>query len=82
MWLQIKADVLGLPVTALDGAEIGGAGTAVMAGCAVGIYGKNTVLAKPGKTFYPNSERCEYYKKQLEKYKKIYYAAREVMRGE
>ena len=82
VWLQIKADVLGLPVTALDCAEIGGAGTAVMAGCAVGIYDKNTVLAKPGKTFYPDAERCEYYKKQLEKYKRIYYAAREVMRGE
>ena len=82
VWLQIKADVLGLPVTALDGDEIGGAGTAVMAGCAVGVYGKNTILLKPRKTFYPDKARCEYYKKQLEKYKKIYYAAREVMNGE
>lgn len=82
VWLQIKADVLGLPVTALDGDEIGGAGTAVMAGCAVGVYGKNTILLKPRKTFYPNAAKCEYYKKQLEKYKKIYYAAREVMNGE
>ena len=43
VWLQIKADVLGLPVTALDGREIGGAGTAVMAGRAVGMYDGSTL---------------------------------------
>ena len=82
VWLQIKADVLGLPVTALDGKEIGGAGTAVMAGRAVGVYGKDTLLVKPRKTFYPDEKRHEYYVSQLKKYKKIYHAAREVMSGE
>ena len=82
VWLQIKADVLGLPVTALDGKEIGGAGTAVMAGRAVGVYGQNTILAKPRKTFYPDEKRHEYYLRQLKKYQKIYHAAREVMRDE
>ena len=82
MWLQIKADVLGLPVTALDGKEIGGVGTAVMAGRAVGVYGQNTILAKPRKTFYPDEKRHEYYLCQLKKYQKIYQAAKEVMRDE
>lgn len=73
---------MGLPVTALDGKEIGGAGTAAMAGYAAGIYEKNIILAKPRKTFYPNNAKHEYYKKQLAKYKKIYNAAKEVMRDE
>lgn len=82
IWLQIKADVLGLPITALDCSEIGGAGTALMAGRAIGVYDDATVLAKPRKTFYPDSEKHEYYKSQLKKYKKIYHAAKEVMRSE
>ena len=82
VWLQIKADVLGLPVTALDCKEIGSAGTAVMAGYAAGIYEKNTILAKPRKTFYPDNARHEYYKKQLAKYRKIYNAVKEVMGSE
>lgn len=82
VWLQIKSDVLGIPVTALNCKEIGSAGTAVMAGYAAGIYEKTMILAKPRKTFYPNDARHEYYKKQLVKYKKIYNAAKEVMRSE
>ena len=82
VWLQIKADVLGLPVTALDCEEIGGAGTAWMAGRAVGIFGENEVLAKPRKTFVPDEKNHEYYKKQFRKYKKIYHAAKEVLRDE
>ena len=82
VWLQIKADVLGLAVTALDGKEIGGAGTAIMAGRAVGVYDENTILAKPRKTFYPDEKRHAYYKNQIEKYRKIYAAAKEVMHDE
>lgn len=82
VWLQIKADVLGLPVTALDSREIGGAGTAFMAGRAVGVYDENTILAKPRKTFYPHEGKYKYYRSQLEKYRKIYKAANEVMYDE
>lgn len=82
VWLQIKADVLGLAVTALDGKEIGGAGTAIMAGRAIGVYDENTLLAKPQKTFYPDEKQHAYYKNQLEKYRKIYAATKEVMHDE
>lgn len=82
VWLKIKADVLGMPVTALDCGEIGGAGTAYMAGAAVGIYQKDTRLAERRQTFYPDKERHAYYAKQLEKYKKIYKVAREVLKDE
>ncbi len=79
VWLQIKADVLGLPVTALDSGEIGAAGTALMAGRAVGAYGGVSTLAKKRKVFYTDDARHEYYKNQLEKYKKIYGFAKEIL---
>lgn len=79
VWLQIKADVLGLPVTALDCGEIGGAGTALMAGRAVGAYGGVSILAKKRKVFYTDKVKHEYYMKQLKKYKKIYGFAKEIL---
>ena len=79
VWLQIKADVLGLPVTALDCGEIGGAGTALMAGRALGAYGGVSILAKKRKVFYTDKVKHEYYMKQLKKYKKIYGFAKEIL---
>lgn len=78
VWLQIKADVLNTPVTALDGNEIGGAGTAYLAGKAVGVYEYGTRLLKQRKAFYPNAEKHEFYKKQFKKYKRIYKAVKEM----
>ncbi len=82
IWLQIKADVLGLPVTALDCEEIGGAGTAWMAGRALGIYDASTLLAKPRKSFAPDPKRHAYYLEQFQKYRKIYPAIKEVLEDE
>ena len=82
IWLQIKADVLNTAVTALDGNEIGGAGTAYLAGKAVGMYEDRTSLLKERKVFYPNFEKYEFYKKQFKKYKKIYTAVKEVDKNE
>lgn len=82
VWLQIKADVLGLAVTALDCKEVGGAGTALMAGCGIGVFDESTVLAKPRKTFYPDAERHKIYKDNLKKYKKIYSLSKEVLKQE
>lgn len=78
IWLQIKADVLNTVVVALDGNEIGGAGTAYLAGKAVGMYDEGTRLLKERKTFYPNPKNHDFYKKQFSKYKKIYDAVKEV----
>ena len=71
--------MLGLPVTALDCGEIGGAGTAPMAGRAVGAYGGVSILAKKRKVFYADKVKHEYYMKQLKKYKKIYGFAKEIL---
>ncbi|MDO5310517.1 MAG: FGGY-family carbohydrate kinase, partial [Clostridia bacterium] len=79
VWLQIKADVLGIPVTALDAGEIGAAGTAYLAGLAIGVYDEDMRLTSERCVFYPNEERHKIYCRNFEKYKKIYGAVREVM---
>ncbi len=79
VWLQIKADVLNIEVTALDGEEAGGAGSAYLAGKAVGIYSEGKQLLSERKIFKPNAKTHEIYTKQFEKYKKIYNAVTEVM---
>ena len=82
IWLQIKADVLNMEVVALNGTEIGGAGTTYLAGLAVGMYEEGMSLVSERKTFYPNAEKHEFYKKEFEKYKKIYSAVKGVECGE
>ncbi len=82
VWLQIKADIFGIPVKALDGSEIGAAGTAVLAGKAVGVYKSNCKLIGEKKIFYPNVRKNNFYNKQYKKYARIYQAVREVMKNE
>ena len=58
VWLQIKADILNRPVTALLAKEAGACGTCMMAGVAIGIYKDlyeaKTVFVKEKKTFIPD----------------------------
>lgn len=82
VWLQIKADVTNIPVTALNGKEIGGAGTAFLAGRAIDIYPEKMKLFEERKRFYPNPETHAYYAKQFQKYKKIYNCAKEILNDE
>lgn len=79
-WLQIKADVLGIPIAALDLGEIGGAGTALIAGRAIGMYDNNTVLTKMRQIFYPIEENHSFYKLQMNKYRQIYNMAKNIMK--
>ncbi len=82
VWLQIKADIFGLPVTSLDSGEIGAAGTALLAGKALGFYGDGTKLVGQKSVFTPNPENHEFYAKQYEKYRKIYPAVKGVLSHE
>lgn len=77
VWLQIKADVLGIPVTALYGSEIGAAGTASLAAKAIGK--EIDTVSRERTVFYPDADRHEFYLKQFEKYKKIYGAVKEIL---
>lgn len=80
VWLQIKADILNRPVTALLAKEAGTCGTCMMTGVAVGVYkdlrdAKNAFV-KEKKTFMPNRNNVEKYQKYYKAYKNIYDAVR------
>lgn len=80
VWLQIKADILGMSITAVSSKETGAAGTAALAGVAVGAY-RNLkdiigVMAQVRQVFTPNPEHKAVYDSLYAKYKGIYAAIR------
>ena len=83
VWLQIKADILNRPVTALLAKEAGACGTCMMTGVAIGVYkdlyeAKN-VFVKEKKTFTPNLNNIEEYNKYYKAYKCVYDAVRPIV---
>ena len=81
VWLKIKADILGIPVTALEGEEIGAAGTAYLAGLAVGLFSDGLKPIKR-KTFYPDEKNHAHYRKQFETYRRIYDSVKDLTERE
>ena len=83
VWLQIKADIMGLPITPIDAPEVGALGTIMLAGVSVGAFSDlkevKSVMVKEKQTFYPNKEKHSEYMKRFEKYEKIYAKVRELM---
>lgn len=78
MWLQIKADVLNMPIHQLADKNAGAVGTAIIMGVSLGVYkdykeGINQ-LVKVKKTFYPNNKYVHLYQKKYEQYIKLYCA--------
>ena len=78
VWLQIKADIFGIPVKALDSSEVGASGTAYLAGKAAGIYGDKNILVNEKSVFYPTAEKHAFYKNQMKKYAAVYNAVKVV----
>ena len=80
VWMQMKADVLGLPVTALLTADAGGCGAAMMAGRAVGVYPDLRAAARKmvveRETYQPCGEMHEKYLQVYHRYEKLYEAVR------
>ena len=83
-WLQIKADILNRPITSLSAKEVGACGTCMMAGVAIGVfrdlYEARKIFVKENKTFVPNPENVERYKKISDAYKKIYHSVRPIVK--
>lgn len=82
VWLQIKADILGTPLTVIDVPEVGTLGTVMLTACAVGLF-KNLSEAskcfiKLGKTYSPNVKKYKEYAALYEKYKKMYSLSKEL----
>ncbi len=84
VWLQIKADILNRPVTALLAKEAGACGTCMMTGVAIGIYSNlyeaKEAFVKEKKTFIPNPENAKKYSVYYKAYKNIYSAVRPIIK--
>lgn len=83
VWMQMKADVLNLPVTALETADAGTVGSAMLTGISTGIFrdleDAAAHMVAETKTFYPRAELHEKYRRIYDRYEKVYQAVRPLM---
>jgi len=79
-WMQLKADITGIPVEVMRAGEAGCLGAAILAGLGAGVY-KNveelTDLARVGGTFEPRDRYRSSYEEHYHKYREL----RERVRG-
>jgi len=83
VWLQIKADILGIPLSTVKVTEAGALGAAILAGVGTGVYGSVgeavETLVKVERVFEPDAKRHERYGEMFEKYRKLYPALKEIL---
>ncbi|MCH4191107.1 MAG: carbohydrate kinase [Butyrivibrio sp.] len=83
IWMQMKADILNLPVTALEETDAGTAGCAMITGTAMGYYRDLTEayqhMVHERKTFRPDKEMHRKYMQVYARYEKMYQAVRPLM---
>nr|MCR5748224.1 carbohydrate kinase [Lachnospiraceae bacterium] len=83
VWMQMKADMLGLPITALRTVDAGTVGSAMMTGIAIGLF-KDTseaadCMVEKTMTYEPRPGYHEKYLEMYGKYEKLYDAVRSFM---
>ncbi len=82
-WLQIKADILGMPFVRPKNTEGSLVGAAMLAGIATGVYASPTeavdVFVKRERVFEPNAARHAVYKEKLGPYRELFPATRELL---
>lgn len=80
VWMQMKADILGLPVTALAVSDAGTVGSAMMTGVAAGAFADlksaAAVMIREEKTYVPDPAMTESYDAVYQRYKGLYTAVR------
>ena len=83
LWMQMKADVLNLPITALKTVDAGTVGSAMLTGIAVGLFSDLSDAAshmvQERETYYPREEMHKKYMVIYERYKAVYNAVRPLM---
>ncbi len=84
MWLQIKADVTGLPVCSLRSHQAGSLGCMMLASIAAGIYGNiyEAVddLVKVKEVFEPNKTNHAIYRERTQKFMELFAHTRGIVR--
>ena len=83
VWLQLKADITGLPVLKPRVTEAAGWGAAILAGCATGAFEDASSAAEASvvleRTFAPNPGPASLYAEKYAEYEKLYPALRDVL---
>lgn len=83
VWMQMKADVLDLPITALKTVDAGTVGCAMLTGIAAGLFrdldDAATRMVQEMETYYPNAEMHNQYMAIYQRYQKLYQAVRPLM---
>lgn len=79
-WMQMKADILNIPMTALKTSDAGTVGSAMLTGIAIGAFRnlKDAAdhMVEKTEEFLPRPGMHEAYRKIYEKYKGVYQAVR------
>ncbi len=80
VWIQMKADILNLPITALETSDAGTVGSAMLTGVAVGLFRDLSeaaaVMVRERETCHPDPLRHKQYMQVYERYRKVYHAVR------
>ena len=75
-WLQLKADILQIPVSTLTVKEAGALGCAVLCAAACGVYGSieeaAAAMSHIGRTMEPNAAHSNFYEEKFELYKQLH----------
>ena len=83
VWMQMKADILSLPITALKTADAGTVGSAMLTGVAIGLFDHlehaAEVMVQEMETYNPRAAQHEQYMRIYERYKNVYHAVRPLM---
>lgn len=83
IWMQIKADVLGIPVKALQTAEAGGTGAAMLAGVVCGAFedlpAAAAEMVRVREVYSPRQPQHEAYGNLFRRYAALYQAVRPLM---
>lgn len=79
-WMQMKADMLGLPIVSLKTADAGTVGSAMLTGIAIGLFkGLEDAaghMVEEAKTYVPRPKMHEKYAEIFKRYEKVYDAVR------
>ena len=83
VWMQMKADMLNIPITALATADAGTVGSAMLTGIAAGVFRDLEEAAErmveKTKVYQPRPEMHQKYRAVYERYRRVYDAVRPLM---
>lgn len=80
IWMQMKADMLNLPITSMQTVDAGTVGSAMLTGITIGLFNDMddaySKMVHEVETFYPRQDMYNKYSEIFLKYKKLYKAIR------